>query len=118
MAQLAVTISGRVYRVACDEGEQARLEELAQLVDAKIEAMRAQFGEIGDGRLTVMAAITLADQWLEASERARQLDAELTRLKSLSAAPPEWTEKLAASLGHAADQIENIAQKMNEAGRD
>ena len=50
MAQLAVTIAGKVYRVACDEGEEAHLGDLAQLVDAKIAGMRPRFGEIGDQR--------------------------------------------------------------------
>ena len=52
---------GRTYRVACDEGEEVRLGDLAQLVDAKISALRQRFGEIGDQRLIIMAAITLAN---------------------------------------------------------
>jgi cell division protein ZapA len=58
MAELAIMIDGRVYRVACDEGEEVRLGDLAQLVDAKISALRQRFGEIGDQRLVIMAAIT------------------------------------------------------------
>ena len=45
MAELAVMIDGRVYRVACDEGEEVRLGDLAQLVDAKISALRQRFGD-------------------------------------------------------------------------
>ena len=88
MAQLAVTISGRIYRVSCDEGEEARLGDLAQLVDARISGLRQRFGEIGDQRLIIMAAITLADEWSEANERVRELEAELARLKRLPPLPP------------------------------
>lgn len=118
MAQLAVTISGRVYRVACDEGEEARLGDLAQLVDAKIAGMRTRFGEIGDQRLTIMAAITLADEWSEANERVRELEAELARLKGHSAATPEWAEKIAVSLSDAAQRIEHVAQELNESSHE
>ncbi len=52
----------RVYRVACGEGEEARLGGLARLVDAAIAGMRQRFGEIGGQCLIIMAAITLADE--------------------------------------------------------
>ncbi len=118
MAQLAVTISGRIYRVSCDEGEEARLGDLAQLVDARISGLRLRFGEIGDQRLIIMAAITLADEWSEANERVRELEAELARLKAPSAAAPEWAERVAVSLGEAALRIEQVAQELNDSSRE
>ena len=118
MAQLAITIAGKVYRVACDEGEEARLGDLAQLVDAKISGMRPRFGEIGDQRLTIMAAITLADEWSEANDRIRDLEAELARLKGHTTAAPEWAEKVAVSLGEVAQRIERVAQELNDSSRE
>ena len=106
MAQLAVTIAGKVYRLACDEGEEAHLGDLAQLVDAKIAGLRQRFGEIGDQRLIIMAAITLADEWSDAEPSRPELEAELARLKTAAAANPpgrdEWAEEVAHSLGEAA----------------
>jgi cell division protein ZapA len=118
MAQLAITIAGKVYRVACDEGEEARLGDLAQLVDAKISGMRTRFGEIGDQRLTIMAAITLADDWSEANDRVRELEAEVAELKGHTAAAPEWAGKVATSLGEAAQRIERVAQALNDSSRE
>src|SRR5271157_2949111 len=118
MAQLAVTIAGKVYRVACDEGEEARLGDLAQLVDAKISGLRQRFGEIGDQRLIIMAAITLADDWSEVDERVRELEAEVARLKTPSPAAPEWAERVAFSLGEAALRIEQVAQELNDSSRE
>jgi cell division protein ZapA len=118
MAELAVVIGGRAYRVACDEGEEARLGGLAQLVDVKISALRARFGEIGDQRLIVMAAITLADEWAEANARVRELEAELARLKALSAPAPDWAEQVALSLSEAAQRIEDVAQNLNDSCRE
>ena len=77
MAQVKVTISGKTYRMACDDGEEAHLAGLAERLDRSIEQLRARFGEIGDQRLTVMAAITLADQQAEAERRLAQLEAEV-----------------------------------------
>src|SRR5580692_2342033 len=118
MAELAVMIDGRVYRVACDEGEEVRLGELAQLVDAKISVLRQRFGEIGDQRLIIMAAITLADERAEANARVRDLEAELARLKAPSTPAPDWAEQVAVSLSEAAQRIEHVAQDLNDSSRE
>jgi len=117
MAELTVMIASRTYRLGCGEGEEGRLEDLAQLVDAKIGAIRQRFGAIGDQRLTIMAAITLADEWAEAKDRIRELEAEVARLNMAAAAVPAWASGLAASLGEAAQRIERMAQELNESSR-
>jgi len=121
MAQVAVTIAGRVYRVACDEGEESHLAELTLLVDGKIENMRKRFGEIGDQRLTIMAAITIADELTESHRRVSQLEGEVAELKrnvsSAASGQVEWAERVADSLGEAASRIERVAQELNGAIR-
>ena len=72
MAQVSVSIGGRAYRLACNPGEEAHLTALAAALDKKIEEMRESFGEIGDQRLTVMAALTIADEANEARLSARR----------------------------------------------
>ena len=69
MAHVSVTIDSRKYRLACNEGEEARLEQLASMVDRKIAELRRTFGEIGDQRLVVMAALTIADNLTEAQDK-------------------------------------------------
>ncbi len=121
MAQVAVTIAGRVFRVACDEGEEDHLGELARVVDGKISGMRQRFGEIGDQRLTIMAAITLADELAEARQRVNALQTEIADLKANSAhgstRTDEWAERVAVSLGEAASRIEQVTQDLNDSGR-
>lgn len=122
MGQLAVTIAGRVYRLACDEGEEARLGDLAQLVDARITGLRQRFGELGDQRLIIMAAITLADEWAEANDRVRQLETELSKLRAAHSAAglgqDGWAEQVAVSLGEAASRIEQVAQELTDSTRE
>ena len=81
MAQVNVTISGKTYRMACDDGEEKHLSSLAERLNNSIEQLRARFGEIGDQRLTVMAAITLADQQSEAERRLARMEAEVAALE-------------------------------------
>jgi cell division protein ZapA len=79
MAQVTVGIGGRNYRLACNPGEEAHLELLARTLDRKIQEMRQTFGEIGDQRLAIMAALTIAD---DANEAQRRASSEAARAKA------------------------------------
>ena len=89
MAHVSVTIDNRKYRLACNEGEEARLESLAGMIDSKIGELRASFGEIGDQRLVVMAALTIADNLAEArdaaAEERKRTEAALERASAIAA---------------------------------
>ena len=81
MGQVNIIVSGRSYRMSCDDGEEEHLAGLGQRFDAAIDELRSGFGEIGDQRLTVMAANARLAQGLEkAAQRveglAGLLDAE------------------------------------------
>lgn len=122
MATVAVTIAGRVYRMACGEGEEAHLQALARHVDATLATLRGSFGEIGDQRLVVMTAITVADELSEAKARIAALEAELGGLRTTEsegvALRDALAEEIAQSLNGAAQRIERVAQELNGAGRD
>src|SRR3954471_21802846 len=117
MAQVAVTISGRTYRIACGDGEERHLEGLAALYDGKIEDMRGAFGEIGDMRLHVMAAITLADDLAETKRRLAAMEAEIADLRTLASAGDERTQlveaRFAQAIQKAAERVERIARGLN-----
>jgi len=68
MPQISVTINGRAYPVACDEGEEGRIRELARMIDAKVANFARQVGQAGEARLLVLAALVLADELAEAKE--------------------------------------------------
>ena len=64
MSHINVTINGRQYRMACEEGQEVRLLKLAESLETRVGELRGKFGEIGDARLTVMAALTVCDELL------------------------------------------------------
>jgi cell division protein ZapA len=81
MAHVSVTINGRQYRMACEDGQETHLMGLAEDLDRRIEGLRQRFGEIGDMRLAVMAALTVADELVEIGQRLRQTEAELAAMR-------------------------------------
>ncbi len=67
MAQVTVQIDGKAYRMACEEGQEGHLTELAARFDRYVMHLKSQFGEIGDLRLTVMAGIMVMDELSDVS---------------------------------------------------
>ena len=118
MAQVNVTINGRQYRMACEDGQEDHLMRLAQDLDRRIESMRASFGEVGDMRLAIMAAITIADEFMEANERIRQLEDEVAALQNAqmrAAGRQQATEAaILAAFTSAAERIEKVAMTLNQ----
>ncbi len=121
MAQLSVNIAGRAYRMACADGEEDHLEGLAQMIDGKIAEMRETFGEIGDQRLIVMAALSVADELSEEQRKNEHLEAELALRRAahsdVATANESWARSVADALDTAAVRIEKIAQDMNATGK-
>ena len=73
MAQVNATIAGRQFRLACEDGQEDHLLALAKDMDERIAQLRAKFGEIGDTRLTVMAALMVEVELSEALRLVRPL---------------------------------------------
>jgi cell division protein ZapA len=72
MAQVTVTIDGKQFRMACEDGQEQHLEDLAGHIDGRVKMMRESFGEIGDLRLTVMAALMITDELFEERRKGEQ----------------------------------------------
>ena len=109
MAQVTVTIGGRVYRLACNEGEEPHLETLAREIDSKIDEIRASFGEIGDQRLAIMAALTIAD---DASEANRRLTAANARAESAEVSATEAREEADRIARTMTDALNEMSHKV------
>lgn len=109
MAQVDITVNGRIYKVTCENGQEARLQQLAGYFDRHVTQLAKDLGQVGDARLMLLAALTLSDELFESRrrtadhERAREgLDAETlggaTRLVELAA---RKVEALADKVGAA-----------------
>ncbi|MEJ8473053.1 cell division protein ZapA [Roseibium algae] len=118
MAQINVTINGRSFRMACDDGEEDRLQGLAQRFDGWINELRGSFGEIGDQRLTVMAGIMATDQLAELERKIVRLETELASEREQNTAAMAHKSSsetnVAAAIDAAAARIEELAQGLTK----
>jgi cell division protein ZapA len=117
VATVSITIDGKTFRMACDDGQEAHLESLARHVDDRVKTMRQSFGEIGDLRLTVMAALMIADEVHEARETARTSEAVMAAreaaLADATSAHSGRDREIAASLDALAGRVERITRMLS-----
>jgi cell division protein ZapA len=117
MSHINVTINGRQYRMACEEGQEVRLLKLAESLETRIQSLRGKFGEIGDARLTVMAALTVCDELMDAGNRIRTMEQELSELRDFRNAAVERARMtqtaVVNALNAAAERIEKSTQVLN-----
>ncbi len=105
MPEVSITIGGRAFTVACQEGEEHYLHAAAALLDAEASALAAQIGRLPEPKMLLMAGLMLADkaagmeEQLKSLEEAQKaLQAELAaaqaEIEALRNAPPPEPEKI------------------------
>ena len=117
MSHVNVTINGRQYRMACEDGQEEHLRSLAEDLERRIVEMRGSFGEIGDMRLTVMAALMLADELSEARGKLGRAQAEVASYKDVELTAADRAQAtqvaLVAALNAASERIEGVTRSLN-----
>jgi cell division protein ZapA len=69
MGQVTVTVNGRTFKLACAEGEETRVLQLAGQVARRADAVIEEFGAMSDDRVLLLAGIMLAGELMEAHVR-------------------------------------------------
>ena len=110
MPLVNVMVNGRAYTIACDEGEEAHLRELAATVDAKAREVLASVGQVGDTRLLLMAALLMADE-----HHAAVAKLDVNAAGDAVNAAHEAESAAADALELAAKRVEDIAARLSAA---
>ena len=95
-------IAGRVYQVACRDGEEENLRTAARLVDAKCREALAGLGTLSEARQFLFAALLLADRMIDEDPQA--------------AAPPPVDPVLTGRAETLAAHLESIADALEQDG--
>jgi cell division protein ZapA len=118
MSQVIAIIAGRQLRLACEDGQEDRLQALAKDIDQRIIDLRRKFGEIGDTRLTVMAALMVADELAEAMHKMRRLEEDVAALQDARLVAADRakaaSDAVVGAFNSAAERIEGITKRLNQ----
>jgi cell division protein ZapA len=111
MPKVDISINGRFYAVACDEGQEARLNDLAGMIDERVRLFAGPVSGIGETYALVMASLMMADELAEAKANPPP-----------ALTPPPGTsededdqELLVAAVEHLTDRIAVIADRLERA---
>jgi cell division protein ZapA len=116
MPLVNVMVNGRAYTIACDEGEEDHLRELAAMVDTKAREVLSSVGQVGDARLLLMAAILIADEHHGGKEDAADRNAgHVARQAELEERALAAETRAAAALEQVASRLEQIAANLSAA---
>ncbi len=102
MAQVEVQVNGQTYLVACEDGQEAHLTELAQVIDAEVRDLVRHVGQVGQARLLLMTCLQAMDELIRLRE---ELDARRTG---------STEEAMADQLEQMAQRLEAIAGSGNQ----
>ncbi|HYE48961.1 MAG TPA: cell division protein ZapA [Azospirillaceae bacterium] len=116
MARVEITLNGRTYPLACEDGQEQRLRELGAYVDARLKEIASGAAAGSEAQLLVLTSLVLADEIFEL--RSAQLGA---RRGAPAAAPaqgpatPSEGEAVVSAVDNLAKRIEDIAARLERA---
>jgi len=116
MGQVAVTINGRKYPVACDDGQEEHVTRLAAYLDKRAVEIGDQVGAVSEGRLLVMTSLLVADELSEAYDEVERLqdEAKIADKRARETAQVAVEDRYAGTVAGLAERIERIAATLEK----
>lgn len=110
MAQINVSINGRSYLVGCDDGQERHVENLAEYVDKRVRELAESVGQVGEGRLLLLAALLLADELSDLFERIETLERQAGQ--TVSATASATVSAAGVDLAALTERLETVAERL------
>lgn len=111
MAEVTLTINGRNYGVACDDGQEDRLRDLGYYIDQRMREI-AQAGAAGnESHLMILASLMLADEIFELRESLGDMGRQMRSAQAQNrdeGVIADVIEDLADRVHDIADRIEKV----------
>ncbi len=126
MPDVKITIGGRSFEVACQEGEEHFLESAAAMLDAEASVLVGQIAHLTESRMLLMSGLMLADKTAGMEDNLRIAEAKLARaleeIEALKANPeqvevPVIPDSVTDTLAEIAARAEAMAATVEDKAR-
>ncbi len=126
MPDVKITVGGRSFEVACQEGEEHFLESAAAMLDNEARVLVEQIPHLTEARMLLMAGLMLADKTAGMEDNLRIAEAKLAQaqeeIEALKASPeqvevPVIPEAVTDTLAEIAARAEAMAAAVEEKAR-
>lgn len=109
MAQVTITINSREYSVACEDGQELRIVQLANILDEKAKMITSGAGQVQENMLLAMVGLLVADELCELkknnSKGSTSVDVDNSRLQEIDGIVSEQIKGLNEQLKSVANSI-------------
>ena len=80
MIELELSIGGRIFSVACENGEQEKVKRAAAVINEEADSIQSQLGRLPEAKMLLLSALMVADRLvdLEYDSKALQERSEET----------------------------------------
>ena len=114
--KLTLSIYGRDYQVACDDGQEGHLRLLASHIDERMHQLAYKMGHTGESTLFLLTSLMLADELHDARNELKTLKSEIVNTsQSFEQGKANDMEKVVAStIEQIAIHIEKIAEQVEK----
>ena len=118
MANVNIKFDNKEYLLSCDDGQEENLKELANYLDSKYNNLKKNLGNIGEGKLLLIAAIQMVDDYFDLKKKVdikkndfEKLSIKFKELRSLAINYKDDKEKEIEKLK---DQLSSFEKKIEE----
>ncbi len=98
MPEVQISIGGRPFTVACQDGEEHFLEAAAKLLDNEASTLMDQIGRLPEARMLLMAGLMLADKAAGSEDQMKSLEDKVAQqtawIEELQARPEPEPQKI------------------------
>ena len=126
MPEVKITIGGRQFDVACQEGEESYLHSAAKMLDDEAQVLADAVGRMPEARMLLMVGLMLADKTASVEDKINEVraelaerEAELAGLRNVVVEPerievPVVPQSVTDTLSELAARAEALAAEVDE----
>ncbi|MBR4105983.1 MAG: cell division protein ZapA [Alphaproteobacteria bacterium] len=112
MSQITITINSREYPVACEDGQELRIMQLADVLDEKAKQLAGDAGQISESLLLAMVGLLLADELSELKKGNMSKDDDSSR-RINTADMSKLDGEIAAAVQNIDSEIKKLAKQLS-----
>lgn len=117
MAEVNLVIDGRTYGIACDDGQERRVQQLGAYIDTRIKEIAASLGSGNKSQLMVLTALHLADEIFDFRDHLQKATAANQQLSNepkqifYQGLSPRDEQDLSVAIDRMAAKVEKMAER-------
>lgn len=126
MASVDIVVNGKSYAVACEKGQETRVQSLGAYIDKRVKDIFGAGAAHNESQLMVLTSLIIADELFELQEEVKNLKAQLSNaehqenvtFQGESIAPEELEKLREELLAKASNRELELAYSISEIAED